>query len=310
MASRPRLNGSAAMSAEAQKILESWSSPFWVNVALSLTTFAYLRGWLRLRNLLPDLIPIWRLVAFLSGLFFLWVAIGSPLEAFDDASLSAHMVQHLLLMAVVPPLALLGAPALPLLRGLPERLVRRVVGPTLRWIPVQRLGHSLTQPVVCWLSATVALIAWHVPAAFELALRSDGWHEVEHACFLSTSLLFWWPVVQPFPSGARWPQWSIPLYLFFGMLPSGALGAFLAFCDRVLYPTYESAPRIFGVSPLEDQIFAGVLMWVFGTFVCLVPAVFLILRFLSPVEAHFEDEAGVTEHRIALPVLRGHRPLI
>lgn len=276
------------MSLETQEILESWSSPVWVNVSLCLSALVYLNGWLRLRSI-PELIPFWRLVAFFSGQFLLWVAIGSPLEVLDDASLSAHMVQHLLLMAVVPPLLLLGAPSLPLLRGLPQWMVHSAVGPILRWAPAQRLGHFLTQPVVCWLSASVALIAWHVPAAFELALHSNAWHDVEHACFFTTSLLFWWPVVQPFPSRARWPQWSIPLYLFFGMLPSGALGAFLTFCDRVLYPSYESSPRIFSASPLEDQIFAGVLMWVFGTFVCLVPAVLLTLRFLSPVEWHFEN---------------------
>lgn len=293
------------MSAEAQTILASWSSPIWVNVAVCLTILSYFKGWLRLRTLFPDLIPIWRLVAFLSGLFFLWVAIGSPLEAFDDASLSAHMVQHLLLMAVVPPLVLLGAPSLPLLRGLPEWLVRSIVGPILCWVPLQRLRHFLTQTVVCWLLATVALIAWHVPAAFELALRSDAWHEIEHTCFLATSLLFWWPVVQPFPSAARWPQWSIPVYLFFGMLPSGALGAFLAFCDRVLYPTYETGPGIFGASPLEDQIIAGVLMWVFGTFVCLVPAVLVTVRFLSPPRAHLQNEGHFTRHR--METLRGSK---
>jgi hypothetical protein len=72
-------------------------------------------------------------------------------------------------------------------------------------------------------------MVWHVPSAFELALPSDSWHEIEHACFLFSSVLFWWPVVQPFPSESRWPRWCTPLYLFLGMFPGGALGAFLAF---------------------------------------------------------------------------------
>jgi putative membrane protein len=273
---------SSAMSPEVQAILHSWSSPIWVDVTLSLTALVYVRGWLRIRILLPEVIPIWRLAAFLGGLLSLWMAIGSPLEAFDDGSLTAHMVQHLLLMAVAPPLALLGAPSLPFLRGLPQWIVRHAVGPVLRSAPAKWLGHFLTNPAICWLAATIALIGWHVPAAFELALRSNAWHDVEHICFLTTALLFWWPAIQPFPSGSTWTRWSIPLYLFLGTLPGGALGAFLTFCDRVLYPSYVAAPQLFGVSPLEDQVIAGALMWVFGTFVYTVPAVVITFHLLSP----------------------------
>jgi putative membrane protein len=270
------------MSSEAQSILHSWSSPIWVNVTLLFTALIYTRGWLRIRSLFPGIIPIRHLAAFLGGLLSLWVAIGSPLEAFDDMSLTAHMVQHLLLMAVAPPLLLLGAPSLPFLRGLPQWIVRRALGPVLRSAPVKSLGHVLINPAICWLAATAALIGWHVPAAFELALRSNAWHDVEHISFLTTSLLFWWPAIQPFPSGSTWPRWSIPLYLFLGTLPGGALGAFLTFCDRVLYPSYAAAPRVFGVSALTDQVIAGALMWVFGTFVYTVPAIAVTLRLLSP----------------------------
>jgi cytochrome c oxidase assembly factor CtaG len=259
----------------------------------------YVRGWFRLRRVFPNLISNWRFAAFLSGVCSLWIAIGSPLEAFDDVSLSMHMVQHLLLMAVAPPLVLVGEPLLPLLRGLPEWIVRGAVCPFLRWTPVQVLGRFLAQPVFCWLAATVALIGWHVPAAFELALRSDAWHEVEHVCFFATSLLFWWPVVLPFPSDARWPRWSIPLYLFFGTLPGGALGAFLVFCERILYPSYASAPQLFSVSPLEDQVIAGALMWVFGTLVYLIPAILITIQLLSPLEPGHQSHNGVTPRGIA-----------
>jgi putative membrane protein len=192
------------------------------------------------------------------------------------------MIQHILLMLVIPPLVLFGAPSLPFLHGLPQWFVRSALGPLLRWPVVQSVGRSLTHPVVCWVLAAVALIAWHIPSAFELALRSDFWHEIEHICFLSTSILFWWPVVQPYPSEARWPRWSIPAYLFLGMLPGGALGAFLTFCDRILYPSYNKVPTLLGVAPLTDQIIAGALMWVFGMFVFLLPAVAITLKLLSP----------------------------
>jgi putative membrane protein len=286
------------MSLEAHALLQTWSSPTWINVTLVLTAVVYARGWLSIRRLLPALIPFWRLSAFFSGLLSLWIAIGSPLSAFDDASLTAHMVQHLLLMAVAPPLLLLGTPSIPLLRGLPQWIVKNAVGPFLRWHPVKLLGHFFTHPAVCWVAATVALIGWHIPAAFELALRSEAWHDVEHICFLSTSLLFWWPAVLPFPSGATWSRWSIPLYLFFATLPGGALGAFLTFCDRVLYPSYAAAPRLFGISPLEDQIIAGALMWVFGTFVYTIPAIVITIRLLSPQGAPDQKQRTLGVGRI------------
>jgi putative membrane protein len=270
------------MSPEAQSLLKEWSPPIVLNVAILLVAGFYVRGWFALRRTSPGLLSAWRLTAFLAGVFFLWFAIGSPLSAFDEASLTVHMIQHILLMLVAPPLILLGAPNLPLLHGLPEWFVRSALGPLLRLSPIQALGKLLTHPLVCWILAAVALIAWHVPSAFELALGSGFWHEIEHICFLSTSLLFWWPVVQPFPSEAQWPRWTIPLYLFLGMFPSGALGAFLAFCDRVLYPSYLKSPQAFQITPLADQILAGTLMWVLGIFVCIVPAVFITFKLLSP----------------------------
>jgi cytochrome c oxidase assembly factor CtaG len=281
------------MTPDAQAILESWSAPIGVNVSLCLTALVYARGWFRIRTFFPNLIPAWRLAAFLAGTVSLWIAVGSPLEAFDDVSLSVHMAQHLLLMAVAPPLVLLGAPVLPLLRGLPRWITRGFVGPFFCWTPVRWLGRVLADPAVCWIAASAALIAWHVPAAFELALRSESWHKIEHVCFFATSLMFWWPVIQPFPSVARWPGWAIPLYLFLGTLPGGALGAFLTFCDRVLYPTYASAPRIFYLSSLEDQAFAGALMWVSGTFIYMVPAVILTVRALSSETALRGSESAI-----------------
>jgi len=286
------------MSAEAQEILRAWRLPLWANLALGITLIVYVRGWLALRKSPSELFSSRHLMAFLGGMFCLWIAIGSPLAAFDDVSLSVHMVQHLLLMAVVPPLVLLGVPVLPLLHGLPQWMVRRAAGRLLRWTPVQRLGRFLAHPVVCWIAASVALLVWHIPSAFELALDSEFWHEVEHLCFLSTSILFWWPVIQPFPSQTVWPRWTIPLYVFFGMMPGGALGAFLCFSDRVLYPAYVTRLNVFGISALSDQIFAGALMWVFGTLVYLLPVVIITVHLLAPQSQHPITVADLELHPI------------
>jgi len=273
----------------AQSVLAEWSAPVGVDAAIVFTLLVYFRGWLVLRRASPEIFNVKHLFSFAAGMFSLWIAIGSPLAAFDEASLSVHMIQHILLMLVVPPLVLLGAPALPLLHGLPQSFVRSTLGPVFRWPPLQAFGRGLTHPLSCWILACVALVAWHVPALFDLALRSEGWHDLEHMCFLFSSILFWWPVVQPFPSEPRWPRWSIPLYLFFGMLPGSALAAFLTFSDRVLYPYYLQATPVFSVSPLQDQILAGALMWVLGFLACFFPAVFLTVRLLSPRVTNASD---------------------
>lgn len=268
-----------------QSALLAWSLAVPITLVLVLAGCVYLRGWFYLQSAFPNAIPVWRAFAFLSGLFCVWIAAGSPLAAFDEELLSVHMIQHLLLMTASPPLILLGAPALPFLHGLPRRVVRGGLGPVLRWLPVQRLGRILTNPVFCWLAAATALIGWHLPAAYALGLRSARWHEIEHVCFFAAGLLFWWPVVQPWPGVARYSRWSIVLYLFLATLPCDALSAFLAFCDRVVYTFYLSVPRQFGISPLQDQEFAGALMWVCVTFAYLIPAVFLTTTLLSSPRA-------------------------
>jgi len=273
------------MSPEGQAILEEWSAPVGVDIFLAVAVLVYFRGWMLLRRSAPAVLSGVRLVSYLSGICALWIAIGSPLAAFDEVSLTVHMIQHLLLMLIVPPLLLLGTPALPYLHGLPQIFVRNIFGPFFRLPWVQRIGGFLTHPAFCWLLASVTMIVWHIPSAFELALHSETWHEIEHFCFLSTSILFWWPVVQPFPSQAHWSRWTVPIYLLLAMFPGGALGAFLTFYDSVIYSSYTSEPPIFGISPLTDQVLAGVLMWVSGIFIFVVPAVLITFRLLAPASS-------------------------
>ena len=123
-----------------------------------------------------------------------------------------------------------------------------------------------------WLAFAVATVAWHVPALYELALHSHFWHHVQHLCFLSTGLLFWWPVLQPWPSRPRWPRWAMIPYLLLADIQNTALSAALVFSERILYPTYLTVPRLWGISALDDQTAAGVMMWVPGSLAYLVPS--------------------------------------
>src|SRR5260370_37366742 len=284
-----------------QYALESWALPVPLTLAMVLAACLYLRGWLHLRSASVNIIPGWRAGSFLLGLFLIWVALGSPLAAFDEELLTVHMVQHLLLMTIAPPLMLVAAPVMPLLHGLPRQFGQAVVGPLFRWLPVQRVRRVLSQPAFCWLAAAAALVAWHVPSAFTLALQSERWHVVEHACFLGAGFLFWWPVIQPWPSVAVWPRWSILLYLFLATVPCDILSAFLAFCDRVVYPDYLSVPRRFAISALADQQCAGALMWTCVTFVYLVPAVILTMRLLAAQSSAQEESMQFASRGIASP---------
>ena len=238
-----------------------------------------------------------RLAAFMVGLSSVWVAIGSPLAAFHHALLSVHMVQHVLLMAVAPPLMLIGAPALPLQYGLPWRSARRAVQRLLRSPPARSLRRFLTRPVVCWLAPVAALIGWHVPAVFELGVRSRWWHDLQAASFFATGVLFWLPVVRCRAGVVSASPWLIPVYLFAATLPCDALSAFLVFCDRVVYPSYLSAPRLSSLAPLHDQEFAGALMWVSVTLIYLLPAVVITIELLSPPRT---DSIGAARRRAAV----------
>jgi putative membrane protein len=153
-------------------------------------------------------------------------------------------------MTVAPPLLLLGLPA-------------------------QWRGQWRLNAVVCWLVSSATVILWHVPAVFQLALNSPGWHSLELASFLSAGVLFWWPVMAAERS-------FIPLYLFAATFPCDALSAFLTFCGRVVYPQYLTAEPLFHLSPLEDQQLAGALMWTVVTIIYLVPAVVITVQMLGP----------------------------
>ena len=272
-----------------QAAFEPWTSPVSLDLILILEAVLYLRGWIRLRLSRVNIIPAWRVGSFLLGMFLIWLALGSPLAAFDEKLLTAHMVQHLLLMTIAPPLILVGAPVMPLLHGLPRQFVHGIIGRLFRWSPMQQFGRVITQPAFCWIAAAVALVGWHIPVAFTLGLQSETWHIVEHVCFLGTGFLFWWPVVQPWPSVPVWPRWSMLLYLFLATIPCDILSGFLVFCDRVVYPVYLVGPRQFGVSALEDQQRAAALMWTCVTIIYLIPAMILTTRLLG---ARSSQEVG------------------
>ncbi|HMF65448.1 MAG TPA: cytochrome c oxidase assembly protein, partial [Edaphobacter sp.] len=215
------------------------------------------------------------------GLATIWLAIASPLDEFADRLLSAHMVEHLLLMSFAPPLLLLGYPVVPLLRGLPRGVTVHLLGPLIRIKALRQLAHILIAPLVAWLAMNLFFLGWHVPAAYDFALENEHWHEFEHMSFLATSILFWWPLVRPWPMRENYAGWLMLLYLVMADIVNTALSAFLAFCDRPVYGYYLNEPNAFHISPLSDQRAGAVVMWVIGSLIFLVPAIFLTIKLLQ-----------------------------
>jgi cytochrome c oxidase assembly factor CtaG/polyferredoxin len=260
--------------------LRSWPFDPWILFTLLATGAIYLRGWIALRHRDPWRWSVAELCAFDGGLVALFLALASPIEPFAALFLQIHMLQHVLLMMVVPPLLWLGEPFFPLLRGLPRSIRTDWVGPILRSHLVSRFSTWLSHPKVALPLLVAASWGWHLPAAYELALRSSGWHYVQHACFLGTGLLFWYPVIRPYPSRPRWSLWLLFPYLILADVQNTVLSALLTFSDRLLYPYYAEVPRIGGLSALEDQSAAGVIMWVPGSLVYLAPLFVIGVRLL------------------------------
>jgi cytochrome c oxidase assembly factor CtaG len=269
------------MSPACQAIFDDWSPPVFLTSMVLLFAIVYTCGWFAIRRTRPAQFPASKLAAFLLGLATLWLAIGSPMDGFADALLSAHMVEHLLLMSFVPPLLLLGDPQVPLLRGLPRILATDLLGPLFRLKALRTFGRFLASPLVEWLMMNLIFLGWHIPAAYDFALKHEHWHNFEHICFLSSAILFWWPVIRPWPTSARHSSWFMLPYLVGADIVNTALSAFLAFCDRPVYHYYLTQPNPFHTSPMGDQVVGAVIMWVVGSLVFLIPAMFITVSLLQ-----------------------------
>lgn len=210
-----------------------------------------------------------QLSAFYLGIATVAVALLSPLDHLADELFLAHMTQHLLLTLVAPPLILLGAPLLPLFRGIPRGARRAVVIPVARAGEVRFVLRWLTKPIVAWSLFIAMLFAWHAPTAYEAALHNEWIHQLEHFAFWSTALLFWWNVVDPAPLRSTLSYLARLPYTFIVMVPMFVFGAFATHADTPWYPTYALTAPAYGLTPAEDQEIAGLIMWIPSSFILL-----------------------------------------
>ena len=257
------------------------------DVALVLVTLgsAYACGWWRLRTAgYARLARGWRLILYVSGLAAVAVALLSPIDHLAHVLLTAHMIQHLLLMMIAAPLLLLGNPLPVGLWGLPRR-ARRAVGRLLTpHAPLRRALWAATLMPVAWLLFVANLWLWHLPAAYQAALRDHLIHDVEHLTFFGTALFFWWPIIEPAPRlHERIPRGFAILYLIAATGQNTLLSALIALPEHVLYPFYATSSPLFGLSPLDDQALAGGIMWSMGH-MYLIPILLVVAKMLDREE--------------------------
>ncbi len=189
---------------------------------------------------------------FYAALLTIFFSLNGWLHDLSDWYLfSAHMVQHLLLTILMPPLLLVGIPGW-------------MLRPALRSRPVAAIARALTRPKVCFAAFQLTIAAWHLPVLYNQAMASHEIHIVQHLFFMVTAVMLWWPVLSQLP---ELPRLSYPmqmLYLFLTTLPMAVVSVYITYSQSLLYPADSAAPRILGLSPMQDQLLGGLIMWIPG----------------------------------------------
>ncbi|HET8726375.1 MAG TPA: cytochrome c oxidase assembly protein [Alphaproteobacteria bacterium] len=263
----------------------TWTFDPWALVPMALTAAAYACGVHRMwrRAGLGCGIRIWQAASFAAGYVFLLVALVSPLDGLGEALFSAHMAQHVVLMTLAAPLIILGLPLPAMLLGLPPSWRHRllVLGRSAPW---RSAWSFLGLPFVAAFLQLAVLWSWHAPALFQATLASDLVHGVMHASMLGAALLFWWAAL-PLGRRRRPAFLSAAFSIAVTLKLSGLLGALLSFAGTPLYPAYEGHSEAWGLTLLEDQQLAGLIMWVSGGPIYIVACIALMALWFRTLEA-------------------------
>ncbi|MFQ5433657.1 MAG: cytochrome c oxidase assembly protein [Anaerolineae bacterium] len=278
--------------------LSSWGWRVDVILVLALAGTFYTRGWLRLRGRVGEGRPFtrtsyrwpltarWRPAVYWSGLLVTGIALMSPIDTLAANLFYMHMIQHLLLIMIAPPLLLVANPMPVILWGLPRR-ARRVAGQGLAYLfkPGGNWRGRLqkaTTPGVSWLVWVTITIGWHDPNAYNAALRYEWVHDVEHISFFLGGMLFWWHVTG---AGPRLHKQMGPIgriaYLISAIPPNMIAGIVLAFASAPIYTYYLDVPRLGSMTVMEDQQLGGIIMWVPGSMMYIVAVLILAAQLLQ-----------------------------
>lgn len=251
-----------------------------VGTALIVGLYLYALNSLRKRYYPEEQVKTGQTVAFLLGMFIMFLALVSPLDELGDSYLfSAHMLQHLCLTMVGPPLLLIGTPAW-------------MVKPLLRHRVVFLIAKFFTYPAIAFFLFNADFWLWHAPPLYNATLENQSIHILEHLTFIVFGVLNWWPIYSPLEEGLpRLSPGGRILYLFLSGMPMVALGAGLTFAPP-LYAPYLAAPRIWGLSVATDQQLGGLIMWVPVNIAYIVVVSIIFIRWMQKQEAkQMQEEA-------------------
>jgi putative membrane protein len=229
-------------------------------------------------------VEYWQVACFAAGWLAMIVALSPWMDQLSDAWLSAHMVQHELLMVIAAPLIAISAPLAAMLWVVPARGRRGVVG-AIRGRATSAGWQAATMPGAAWLLHAAALWTWHLPRLYDFALQHEAVHAAEHVCFFGTAALFWWTVAHG--RYGRLGYGASVVYVFATALHSGLLGALLTFAPHVWFPAY-ALPHGGWLTPLEDQQLAGLLMWVPAGLVLVAGGLFFLAAWIRESERRAE----------------------
>ncbi|RYG35885.1 MAG: cytochrome c oxidase assembly protein [Burkholderiales bacterium] len=259
------------------EIWHHWSFDPLVCIPLLLVHWLYGRGVIRAWKQadIGRIVPVWRAACFFAGEVVLVAALIAPLDPLGETLLSAHMAQHILLTAVAPPLLVLGIPVIAWTWALPPGWRRVGTTPLARGLGA--LADVLSRPLLAGFVATAVMWAWHAPALFEAALVDEAIHTVEHISFFAGAVLAWRAALSPYASAVAAAGATLVAFMAGGML-----GGVMCLAPAPLYDWYGNRALLWGMSPLEDQQLAGLLMWVVAGGIYLVAFAVLAFRAADP----------------------------
>jgi putative membrane protein len=220
-----------------------------------------------------------RYVSFFSALIVVFVSLNGPIHDLSDTYLfSAHMVQHLLLTMLFPPLLIAGVPGWMLRPLLSNRMIAAI-------------ARRITRPFACFAIFNLIIAGWHLPVFYNAAMENHNIHILEHLMFMGGAVLMWWPLASQLPELPRLSYPGQMLYCFLMIFPMSIIAIYISMAEEILYPAYSAAPRISSLSPMDDQLLGGLIMWVPGGVIFMLIMTVIFFRWA----ARGEDNAAAAQ---------------
>ncbi len=221
----------------------------------------------------------WRKLSFFAALFVIFSALNGPIHDLSDNYLfSGHMVQHLMLTMAMPPL---------FLAGIPGWMLRPLLGNRI----IAAIARKLTKPIVCFAIFNLVIALWHLPVFYNAAMDNHDIHIAEHLMFMVAAVMMWWPLMSQLPELPRLAYPGQMLYSFLMTIPMTVVAVYITMADSVLYPHYSAAPRIMPLSPMDDQLLGGLIMWIPGGMIFMIIMTVVFFKW----SARGEDDSAAAQ---------------